>query len=172
MKKKYPLTEGRAILLFTAVLLLIALCAIGIHAIDHARYTSPEYYARYVAANEVELIDLAEKALLCKDAAKTPPEIIHSPLIEKSKFTWVQAENDYVVFIVDFRYAPAEGRIGLIYQPDGVYEPTVRTPENWHPVETGDENTLRWEGGMGGRGWIDVTRISDNFFLEKASIPT
>lgn len=172
MKATSKLTERRGVLLCVGLLLLIAAAAIVLNAIDHARYTSPEYYAAYVAENEAELIALAEEALLHKDAAKTPPEIIASPLIEKSKFIHVQAEDDYVVFIIDFDYAPVGGRIGLIYRPDGEYEPTVPNPEDWRPVETGDENILRWEGGMADKGWIDVTRLSDCFFLEKAFIPT
>lgn len=45
----------------------------------------------------------------------------------------------------------------------------TETAEN---AMTGEENNLRWEGGMGGKGWIDVARLSDRFFLEKAFIPT
>ena len=172
MKQKHSRSRKRAVLTCIIVVLLIAFGAIGINAIDHAKYTSAKYYAGFVAENESKLIELADKTLLAADLAKTPEEILNDPLMDRSKFCYVQSVNECVVFIIDYQYAPSGGRIGVIYVPDGVYEPTVRTPENWHPVETGDENTLRWEGGMGGRGWIDVTRISDNFFFEKASIPT
>ena len=165
------LSTHRVILLCTALLLLFCAASVGFEWVDHAKYSSPDYYIEYVAQNEPELIALAEELLLPDDPVKAPESIVNSPILDKGKITWVQTQGGSVVFLIDFHYAPMEGRIGLIYSPDGEYDFTLN-PSDWHTVPGSTADTLRWEGGMGGRGWVEVTRLSDCFFFEKAAIPT
>lgn len=169
--KMKKLSTRRVILLCTASLLLICAAPVGFEWVDHAKYSSPDYYTEYVAQNEPELIALAEETLLLGNPIKTPESILNAPVLDKGKITGIQMQDDSVVFIIDFHYAPMEGRIGLIYSPDGEYDFTLN-PSDWHTVPSSTADTLRWEGGMGGRGWVEVTRLSDCFFFEKAAIPT
>lgn len=168
MKKS---TSRKAIFICIAILLLITAAPIIFVLIDHAIYSSSDYYAKYVVRNESILTALAEEALLCGVSAQTPESIANTPILKKGKIVHIQTLNDSIVFIIDFQYAPMEGRIGVIYDPDGEYDFDLDLSD-WQPVQTGNADILRWEGGMGGRGWVEVTRLSDCFFFERAAIPT
>lgn len=128
----------------------------------------PENYAAFVRTNAVSLTDIANAAL----AGHSDPSILQRLLLTRAKVEYIWPKEDRVILALDSAYAPMEGHLHLIYLPDGEYAFHFNSPE-WHFVETADEHILRWEGSyMGGRGWVNVTQLSEYFYLEEAYLPT
>lgn len=127
-----------------------------------------ENYASFVNKNSAALSKIAESAL----EDDTSFSVIEKFLLERGKIDHVWAQENRVIFSIDQAYAPVEGSIQLIYQPDGEYVFPFDDPE-WYEVDTANKNTFRWEGGYaGGNGTVDVIRMNDHFFLEDAYLPT
>lgn len=165
---KKGLTFGKACLVCMGIgLLIIVLCV----CITLYR-PSDDFLTSIVTKHEDMLAEIAEAALNTGEKPDLSQIEGAKRTLAKYGIDSVFPDGDRVIFAYDFEYAPLEGHLYLVYQPNGEHELSVYSPEDWHAVETGDENTLRWEGGMGGRGWIDVARLSDRFFFEKAYLPT
>ena len=125
-------------------------------------------YAAFVNRNVPALTEIANHSL----TGDLSMNIFERILLSRGKIDHVWQQEDRIIFSIDSHYAPAEGQIQLIYFPDGEYAFPFDDPE-WYPVETGDENALRWEGGYaGGNGSVNVTRLTDGFYLEYAYLPT
>lgn len=166
MKKYLRLTEGKAVLLFAIGLLLIV---VWIVQLGHP-FPTAESLSAYVHKHEAFLTRTAEDAL--SDKTEAPSSLLARWILYRGNIDHIWPQDDRVIFSTDASNAPIEGHLQLVYLPDGRYTFPFDEPE-WHSVETDDENVLRWEGGyMGGRGWVNVTRLSEYFFLEEAYLPT
>lgn len=159
----------RAIILTVLIfaVFMVALLAVSVYQIL-PKTINPEKYAAYVNENLSGLTEIAEVSMTDKSSLSIAQRL----LLGKGKIDHVWPKEDRVIFALDNNYAPMEGETRLIYFPDGEYEFSYGDYP-LQPVETGDENVLRWEGGDASyRGWINVTRMSDCFFLEEACLPT
>ena len=58
------------------------------------------------------------------------------------------------------------------YCPDGEFVPTLVTeyPGEWQQTQSGE--TARWEGGMMGKGYFNVRKLTDCFFQVEYYLPT
>ncbi len=121
-------------------------------------------YASFVNKNSTKLAEIAE-ASRAEGFSPTTSERI---LLSRGKIDHVWSQENRVIFSIDHVYAPIEGYVYLVYQPIGGYIFPFDDPE-WHPVDTGEESVLRWEGG---NGYVNVTCLTDGFYLEYAYLPT
>ena len=154
----------KTILIFAG--LMIALLAVSVYQIL-PKTINPEKYAPYVNKNLSGLTEIAEVSMTDEPSLS----IAQRTLLGKGKIDRVWPKEDCVIFSLDNDYAPMEGEIRLIYFPDGEYEFSYGSYP-LQSVETGDEDVLRWEGDSVWKGWVNVTRMSDCFFLEEACLPT
>ena len=163
---KRGLSPGRAYLLCAGIGLLLIVATVAI-----ALYKPSEDYLTSIASkHEALLVEIAETALRTGEKPELSPGAKWT--LRKYRIDYVWPNESRVVFSYDSSLGPMEGYLYLVYQPDGEYAFPFDAPE-WFAVETGDENSLRWEGGyMGRRGWVDVTRLTDCFYLEEAYLPT
>lgn len=145
---------------------MVALLAVSVYLIL-PKSINPEKYAAYVNKNLSKLTETAEAALTDESSLS----IAQRTLLGKGKIDHVWPKEDRVIFSLDNDYAPMEGEIRLIYFPDGEYEFSYGNYP-LQPVNTDDESVLRWEGDSVWKGWVNVTRMSDCFFLEEANLPT
>lgn len=165
--KKFRMTEKRAVLITIAAGLMMIAPILIYNALTHARYSSADFYADYVRKYEAELTESARQVL----AHGSAPDPLPSCL-DKGNIFSILAEDGRVSFAIDFAYAPLEGHLYLCYYPGGDYVFPYDNPE-WIAVTTDEKNRLRWERDMLGRvSWVEATRLSDVFFLERAFLPT
>lgn len=147
---------------------MIALLAVSIYLIlPKDKSIDPKKYASYVNKNLTKLTETAEDAMTSGSTSRTT----WPGYLANGHIHYIWPAEDRVIFSLYDDYAPVEGQIHLVYFPDGEYVFPFDGPE-WYSVDTDDENVLRWEGGYAGRGWVDVTRMSDCFYLEEAYLPT
>jgi len=151
-----------ALAIFMILLLALSLYILLPKTLD------PKDYASFVNKNASALAEIA-KASHAEDFSPSDSE---RRLLSRGKIDYVWPQENRIIFSIDLDYAPMEGYIYLIYQPESEYVFPFNDLE-WYPVKTEDSSVLRWEGGYaGGNGYVNVTRLSDCFFLEKAYLPT
>lgn len=155
----------KAVILFA--IFMIVLLALSVYLLL-PNTLNVQRYASFVNKNASALTEIAEASL----AEKFAPGIAEHFLLFRGKIDHVWRQENRIVFSIDSSYAPPEGHVYLIYQPGGDYVFPFDDPE-WHPVDAGEENILRWEGGYaGGNGYVNVTCLTDCFYLEYAYLPT
>ena len=165
--KKNPAVKSMLQMALYLVLLIGVWLAIGLITYPDAG-KEKDVYADYVAQNEGVLVQLAENAI---DPTKYPgieaAAEVQSILAEQ-EISGVVADEYGATFVLPS--AQLEISRAIVYRPDGVYTlPSELT--GWTQMES-DTASLRWQGGLAGKGYVLARPLSEHFFYQEIYNPT
>ena len=153
--------KKRAIaLIFPACLLILVLLSL----ILLPSCNSAEDFIRLLERRGNTMLRIAENAL-----AEQTPDFTEEILLKRCGIESIRVDGSAVFF--SLKATMIEGHRCLVYAPDGYTPACLGWYDNWIPVET-VAAFLRWEGGMMGRGYVNLHILANDFYLEEAYLPT
>lgn len=166
MKKMNPAAKNMIQLLCYIVLLIGMWMAIS--TIAFPKPSTGQRLAAFVQENQAVLIQVAENAMdeNVNPGITTSVEVMK--ILGKEHISSVTAYEQGAAFNIESGETPAGGYLRILYLPDGQYAFHTDSPEEWKAAAPKEKNTLRWEHASG--SYVNVTRLSDCFFLEEAEI--
>lgn len=166
MKKMNPAAKSMIGLLSCIVLLVGIWSVIGY--IVFPKPSTSERLTGFVTDNESVLIQVAENAMdeTVNPGITTSVEVMK--ILGKEHISSVTAYEQGAAFNIESGETPAGGYLRILYLPDGQYAFHTDSPEEWKAAAPKEKNMLRWEHASG--SYVNVTRLSDCFFLEEAEI--
>ena len=160
----------RAFLLLCALLLLTALTYA---AVDSLREPRLSRITRFARNNLDKLLALGQVALLYEDNTinRSQTRLEHSGwrlFMVGAGITSVHAHASGALTF-HLNSSIIEGGESLRYLPENQHEPFAGF--DMHLV-TQDGQRMRYEGGMGGRGYIELWQVAPHVWYEEAYLPT
>ena len=147
-------------LIFPACLLTLVLLSL----ILQPSCDSAEDFTRLLERRGYTMLRIAEKALV-----EQTPGLTEEILLKRCGIESIRVDGGAVLF--SLKSAMIEGHRCLVYAPDSYTPACLSWYDNWIPTET-DAAFLRWEGGMMGRGYVNLHTLGNGFYLEEAYLPS
>lgn len=157
------------------LLLLIGLWSV-IGIVVFPEKTTENKYADYVKGNAPMLTQVAENAMNPEqwEGIMDVPEI--KEMLENGSVQSVQAYDSGVAFTLPGSIA--DGGLYICYDPSGDafldasrhIAVIAQFPDEWTQTES-TETLQRWQGGMMDKGYYNITKLADGFYLVDYYLP-